>query len=153
MICTPGRLRRRSQGAAGRRQGPAVPWHKGTHTHLKQSFQKRLIHCLIFLVFSWICLFHHSSLVLGISSTSQDRGNQINHIKFASLLVGTHTCGGHQDQKSCVFGPQSCFAVGWGANNDPIRGYGIVFVIAVVCVAIGDLNQGQNSTQIKSFSQ
>ena len=39
--------------------------------------------------------------------------------------------------------------MGWGANNDPIRGYGIVFVIAVVCVAIGDLNQGQNSTQIK----
>ena len=35
----------------------------------------------------------------------------------------------------------SCFAVGWGANNDPIRGYCVVFVIAIVCVAIGDLNQ------------
>ena len=35
----------------------------------------------------------------------------------------------------------SCFSVGWGVNNDPIRGYCVVFVIAIVCVAIGDLNQ------------
>ena len=33
------------------------------------------------------------------------------------------------------------FAKGWGANNDPIRGYILVFIISLVCIIIGDLNQ------------
>ena len=32
------------------------------------------------------------------------------------------------------------FGEGWGANNDPFRGYILVFLIALVCVLIGDLN-------------
>jgi len=32
------------------------------------------------------------------------------------------------------------FATGWGANNDPIRGYIFVFAISLVCILIGDLN-------------
>ena len=35
--------------------------------------------------------------------------------------------------------PQA-FATGWGANNDPIRGYIFVFAISLVCILIGDLN-------------
>eukprot|EP00092_Neocalanus_flemingeri_P009713 GFUD01010461.1.p1 GENE.GFUD01010461.1~~GFUD01010461.1.p1 ORF type:complete len:716 (+),score=77.54 GFUD01010461.1:160-2148(+) len=32
------------------------------------------------------------------------------------------------------------FAKGYGANDDPIRGYILVFLISVVCILIGDLN-------------
>ncbi len=32
------------------------------------------------------------------------------------------------------------FAEGWGANNDPVRGYILVFLISLVCILIGDLN-------------
>ena len=32
------------------------------------------------------------------------------------------------------------FSVGWGANNDPIRGYILVFAISLICILIGDLN-------------
>ena len=32
------------------------------------------------------------------------------------------------------------FSPGWGANNDPIRGYILVFLIALVCVLIAELN-------------
>ena len=32
------------------------------------------------------------------------------------------------------------FGEGWGANNDPFRGYILVFLLALVCVLIGDLN-------------
>ncbi|CAL4065736.1 unnamed protein product, partial [Meganyctiphanes norvegica] len=32
------------------------------------------------------------------------------------------------------------FEVGYGANNDPVRGYMLVFVISFVCIMIGDLN-------------
>ena len=32
------------------------------------------------------------------------------------------------------------FAEGWGANNDPLRGYILVFIISLVCILIGDLN-------------
>jgi hypothetical protein len=33
------------------------------------------------------------------------------------------------------------FAKGFGANNDPVRGYCLVFVISVICIIIGNLNQ------------
>lgn len=33
------------------------------------------------------------------------------------------------------------FSEGWGANNDPLRGYILVFIISLVCILIGDLNQ------------
>ena len=32
------------------------------------------------------------------------------------------------------------FAAGWGANNDPLRGYIFVFAISLICILIGDLN-------------
>lgn len=32
------------------------------------------------------------------------------------------------------------FAPGWGANNDPVRGYILVFIIAVGCILIAELN-------------
>jgi len=32
------------------------------------------------------------------------------------------------------------FSVGWGKNNDPIRGYILVFAISLICILIGDLN-------------
>ena len=32
------------------------------------------------------------------------------------------------------------FGEGWGANNDPFRGYILVFLLALVCVLIGDLD-------------
>ncbi|KAB7505213.1 Solute carrier family 12 member 2 [Armadillidium nasatum] len=32
------------------------------------------------------------------------------------------------------------FAVGWGANNDPVRGYVLVFIIAFACIMVGQLN-------------
>ncbi len=32
------------------------------------------------------------------------------------------------------------FAEGYGANNDPIKGYILVFIISLVCILIGDLN-------------
>ena len=32
------------------------------------------------------------------------------------------------------------FARGYGANDDPVRGYILVFIISVVCIIIGDLN-------------
>jgi len=32
------------------------------------------------------------------------------------------------------------FSVGWGKNNDPIRGYIMVFGISLICILIGDLN-------------
>ena len=33
------------------------------------------------------------------------------------------------------------FAQGHGVNNDPFRGYGMVFIIAGTCILIGSLNQ------------
>eukprot|EP00095_Tigriopus_kingsejongensis_P001377 maker-scaffold1253_size52701-snap-gene-0.12 protein:Tk01377 transcript:maker-scaffold1253_size52701-snap-gene-0.12-mRNA-1 annotation:"af190129_1na+ k+ 2cl- cotransporter" len=33
------------------------------------------------------------------------------------------------------------FSEGWGANNDPVRGYILVFIISLICILIGDLNQ------------
>jgi len=32
------------------------------------------------------------------------------------------------------------FGVGWGANNDPVRGYVLVFLISLGCILIGELN-------------
>ncbi|KAL7639645.1 UNVERIFIED_CONTAM: hypothetical protein RMT77_010147 [Armadillidium vulgare] len=32
------------------------------------------------------------------------------------------------------------FEVGWGANNDPVRGYVLVFLISFACVMVGELN-------------
>jgi len=32
------------------------------------------------------------------------------------------------------------FAPGWGANNDPVRGYGLVFLIALACILVAELN-------------
>ena len=32
------------------------------------------------------------------------------------------------------------FAEGWGGNNDPIRGYILVFLLALICVLVGDLD-------------
>lgn len=32
------------------------------------------------------------------------------------------------------------FAQGYGANNDPVRGYILVFIISLACILIGDLN-------------
>ncbi|RXG73338.1 Solute carrier family 12 member 2 [Armadillidium vulgare] len=32
------------------------------------------------------------------------------------------------------------FAAGWGANNDPVRGYGLVFFITFACVMVAELN-------------
>jgi len=32
------------------------------------------------------------------------------------------------------------FSVGWGANNDPVRGYVLVFLISLACILIGELN-------------
>merc|ERR1719450_2101364 len=32
------------------------------------------------------------------------------------------------------------FAPGWGANNDPIRGYILVFIVAVACILVAELN-------------
>ena len=32
------------------------------------------------------------------------------------------------------------FAAGWGANNDPVRGYVLVFIVAVSCILIAELN-------------
>ena len=32
------------------------------------------------------------------------------------------------------------FAAGWGANNDPVRGYVLVFIVAVGCILIAELN-------------
>ena len=33
------------------------------------------------------------------------------------------------------------FAKGFGANNDPVNGYCLVFVISVICIIVGNLNQ------------
>ena len=32
------------------------------------------------------------------------------------------------------------FSRGYGANNDPVRGYVLVFIISLICILIGDLN-------------
>merc|ERR1719431_2386957 len=32
------------------------------------------------------------------------------------------------------------FAPGWGANNDPVRGYVLVFIIALGCILVAELN-------------
>jgi len=32
------------------------------------------------------------------------------------------------------------FSVGWGANNDPVRGYILVFFVSLGCILIGELN-------------
>jgi len=32
------------------------------------------------------------------------------------------------------------FSVGWGANNDPVRGYVLVFFISLGCILVGELN-------------
>jgi solute carrier family 12 sodium/potassium/chloride transporter 2 len=42
--------------------------------------------------------------------------------------------------KDKLFPGISSFAEGWGANNDPVRGYILVFIISLICVLIGDLN-------------
>ena len=33
------------------------------------------------------------------------------------------------------------FGEGYGVNNEPLRAYCLVFIIAVTCILIGDLNQ------------
>lgn len=43
--------------------------------------------------------------------------------------------------KDKLFPGISSFAEGCGANNDPVRGYILVFIISLVCILIGDLNQ------------
>ena len=30
------------------------------------------------------------------------------------------------------------FGVGWGANNEPMRGYALVFIVALGCIMIGE---------------
>merc|ERR1719430_629338 len=32
------------------------------------------------------------------------------------------------------------FAPGWGANNDPVRGYVLVFIVALACILVAELN-------------
>merc|ERR1712123_316023 len=32
------------------------------------------------------------------------------------------------------------FAPGWGANNDPVRGYFVVFLVALACILVAELN-------------
>ena len=43
--------------------------------------------------------------------------------------------------KDKLFPGISMFAHGWGKNNEPVRGYFLVFFIALGCILIGDLNQ------------
>ena len=43
--------------------------------------------------------------------------------------------------KDKLFPGISCFAKGTGVNNDPLRGYFMVFVISLTCIIIGDLNK------------
>ena len=42
--------------------------------------------------------------------------------------------------KDKLFPGIASFAQGWGSNNDPVRGYVLVFMISLICVLIGDLN-------------
>ena len=42
--------------------------------------------------------------------------------------------------KDKIFPGIDSFAEGCGKNNDPVRGYILVFVISLVCIIIGDLN-------------
>ncbi len=42
--------------------------------------------------------------------------------------------------KDKLFPLIASFGEGWGANNDPLRGYILVFAISLVCILIGDLN-------------
>ena len=43
--------------------------------------------------------------------------------------------------KDKLFPGISCFSKGSGANEDPLRGYLLVFAVSLVCVIIGDLNK------------
>ncbi len=42
--------------------------------------------------------------------------------------------------KDRLFPKIESFAIGYGRNNDPVRGYILVFFISLVCILIGDLN-------------
>ena len=42
--------------------------------------------------------------------------------------------------KDKIFPLIGTFAEGWGANNDPVRGYILVFIFSLVCILVGDLN-------------
>eukprot|EP00096_Caligus_rogercresseyi_P009884 TRINITY_DN3456_c0_g1_i2.p1 TRINITY_DN3456_c0_g1~~TRINITY_DN3456_c0_g1_i2.p1 ORF type:complete len:771 (-),score=246.82 TRINITY_DN3456_c0_g1_i2:780-3092(-) len=42
--------------------------------------------------------------------------------------------------KDKLFPGIDSFADGWGKNNDPVKGYILVFFISLVCILIGDLN-------------
>ncbi len=42
--------------------------------------------------------------------------------------------------KDKLFPGIDSFAEGYGSNNDPIKGYILVFIISLVCILIGDLN-------------
>ena len=42
--------------------------------------------------------------------------------------------------KDKLFPGIESFSQGWGKNNDPIRGYILVFIISLICILIGDLN-------------
>ncbi len=42
--------------------------------------------------------------------------------------------------KDKLFPGIDSFAQGYGRNNDPIKGYILVFIIALICILIGDLN-------------
>jgi hypothetical protein len=40
-----------------------------------------------------------------------------------------------------IFPKLEYFGVGYGKNNEPLRGYFLTFIIACLCIAIGELNQ------------
>jgi hypothetical protein len=40
-----------------------------------------------------------------------------------------------------IFPKLEMFAIGYGKNNEPLRGYLLAFIIASACIAIGELNQ------------
>ncbi|XP_040581713.1 bumetanide-sensitive sodium-(potassium)-chloride cotransporter [Lepeophtheirus salmonis] len=42
--------------------------------------------------------------------------------------------------KDKLFPGIASFADGWGKNNDPVKGYLLVFLISLICILIGDLN-------------
>ena len=46
----------------------------------------------------------------------------------------------YDDLPSPVLLQVEFFASGYGANNDPIKGYVLVFTIALGCILVGELN-------------
>ena len=57
---------------------------------------------------------------------------------IASLIGGPRVFQAVAKDK--LFPGISCFAKGWGENNDPLRAYLLVFLGAAICIAVGDLN-------------